>query len=384
MSAGSGTGQGAGQRRSRQGGLAFTLGRIPVSMPWSGLLGIGLIAYLWSDRFEIDPAQPTQTAVLALVFAVLFYLSILGHELAHAWVAGAAGFPVHGITLWVLGGFTSYERRTASPLREGLIAVSGPLSSVAIGFAAAIAASAAYSGDPRVYVIAYALAVSNIVLGIYNALPGLPLDGGAVLKCVVWAISGNEHRGTIIAAWAGRLMAVLVFVAPFYLALRSGYQPDVSNIVISGLVAAYLYAGASDALRRARQGERIPQLSARALSRPAVLVAHDTPLAEAIRQRDLHSATGMVIVDPDGRPTALAQDDAVTAVPLQRRPWVPVSSVSGLLDPRAVVSAELVGESLLDAMGAFPADGYLVRDAAGDLVGILHTKDVERALSGPR
>jgi len=353
-------------------------------MPWSGLLGIGLIAYLWSDRFDIDPAQPVQTAVLALVFAVLFYLSILGHELAHAWVAGAAGFPVHGITLWVLGGFTSYERRTASPLKEGLIAVCGPISSVVIGLGAAVVASATYSGDPRVYVIAYALAVSNIVLGIYNALPGLPLDGGAVLKCVVWAVSGNENRGTIIAAWAGRVVAVLVFATPFLLSMRSGYQPDVSNIVVSGLVAAYLYAGASDALRRARQGDRIPQLSARSLARPAVLVAHDTPLAEALRQRDVQSATGMVIVDPAGRPTALAQDDAVTAVPVQRRPWVPVSSVSSLLDPRAVVSADLVGESLLDAMGAFPAAGYLVRDEAGTLVGILQTKDVERALSGSR
>jgi Zn-dependent protease len=97
---------------TRQGGLSFRLGSIPVLMPWSSLLGIGLIAFLWIERFVGVSVDRAQGILLAVGFALLFYVSILGHELAHAWVARAAGYPVRSITLWWLGGFTSYERRT--------------------------------------------------------------------------------------------------------------------------------------------------------------------------------------------------------------------------------------------------------------------------------
>lgn len=366
---------------ARRGGLSFRLGRIPVLMPWSGLLGVAMIAFLWSSRFDLDPAQPVQTALLALVFSLLFYASVLGHELAHAWVAGAAGYPVHSITLWVLGGFTSYERRTASALREGLIAASGPASSILIGLGAGVVARSALATDLRVYVVAEALAISNILLGVYNALPGLPLDGGAVLKSVVWGITRDEHRGTIVAAWSGRVVAVLVFTVPLGLILRAGREPDIATIVIGGLIAAYLYAGASESLKRARVGVRVPDLSARQLARRAVLVPHDLPLAEALRRLAEVDAGAMVIVDGDGRPVALSREQAVSAVPLERRPWVPVSSVSSTFDHRAVLSGSLVGEELLHAMAAFPASEYLVVDPDGPLVGVLATADVERALT---
>ncbi len=352
-------------------------------LPWSGLAGVALIAFLWSDRFALDPADPTQTAVLAVTFALLFYVSILGHELAHAWVAGAVGYPVHSITLWVLGGFTSYERRTESALREGLIAASGPVSSVLIGLGAAAVSRSALSSDLRVYVLAEALAVSNILLGVYNALPGLPLDGGAVLKSVVWGITRDERRGTIVAAWSGRVVAVVIFAAPLLLAWRTGRDPDISTVVVGGLIAAYLYAGASDALKRAVVGARVPGLTARGLARRAVVVAHDLPLSEALRQLEVAGAGAIVVVDSDGRPIALSHEPSVSAVPVQRRPWVPVSSVSATYDQRAVLTADLSGEELLRALTAFPATEYLVVDpAGGPLVGVLTASDVERALSG--
>jgi Zn-dependent protease/CBS domain-containing protein len=364
------------------GGLSFRLGAIPVSMPWSGLLGVGLIAYFWLDSFTVSSGDSGQGLLLALVFAVLFYVSILGHELAHAWSAGALGYPVHSITLWFLGGYTSYSRRSGSAWREGVIAASGPLSSLAIGFVARAVAYSDAVTDERLFQVLIALGVANIFLGAYNALPGLPLDGGAVLKSVVWGISGDERRGTIVAAWSGRVVAVAAIGVPVYLALARGRQPDITTLLFTGLVAWWLWSGASQALRQAEVQGRLPNLTARALHRPVVLVAHDVPLAEALRRRADQSAGGIVVVDPTGRATAVAQEAAVSAVPEDRRPWVPVSSVSAALDPRSVLSADLSGEALLEAMSLVPSSDYLVRDVDGTLLGVLTTADVERALRG--
>ncbi|MGE0817212.1 MAG: site-2 protease family protein [Candidatus Nanopelagicales bacterium] len=366
--------------RRRGGGLAFRLGGIPVSMPWSGLLGIGIIAWFWHDALGADRSQPLEVLVLALTFSVLFYLSILGHELGHAWSARLFGYPVHSITLWVFGGYTSFERRISSAWRDGVISASGPVSSVLIGVLWWVLARSPFATDPRVEGVALALAVSNVFLGIWNALPGLPLDGGSVLRSVIWGVTGDEHRATVIAAWAGRVVAVGVFFVPLAFLWSRGQQPDLFSFVFSGLIAAYLFAGASDALKRARLMSRVPALQARALVRPAVVVPHDLPLSEALRRLEEAGARAVAVADSSGHVMAVAQEDAVSAVPLERRPWVPVSSVAATLDPSARLHVALGGDLLLRAMQDVPANDYAVHDDTGTVVGILTTKDVEKAL----
>jgi Zn-dependent protease/CBS domain-containing protein len=362
-------------------GLRFRLGRIPVSMPWSAWVGILVIAYLWFGSFERVTETGTEAIVMAGVFAVLFYVSILGHELAHAWVARASGNPVEGITLWGFGGYTSYQRRNVTPLREGLIAAAGPAMTIVIGLLLRAVAENAATLDLRVGVLLYALGISNIYLGIFNALPGLPLDGGAVLRSVVWALTGDQHRGTIIAAWAGRVVAVgafLWFVVP---AFAAGGSPDLSVIVFGAIISAWMFAGASQALKGARVMSRVPGISAASLARRAVVVTPDTPLSEALRRAQDVGATSIVAVDAEGRPMGMSRPEAVAAVPEERRPWVPVSSVSAAIPAGTVISADLQGAALLGALQAAPAAQYLVVPPDGSWVGILTSADVEAALT---
>ena len=364
------------------GGLSFRLGGIPIHMPWSSLLGVVLVSYLWYDNFRVaNPFDSSRAYLLTGIFAVLFYVAILGHELAHAVAARASGFPVSGITLWVLGGFTTFQRTVASPLRDGLIAASGPVTSLLIGLVCSVVAVLSYDGNQAVRLLAYALAYSNIFLAVFNALPGLPLDGGNVLKSVVWGVTRDEGRGTVVAAWGGRVVAVLVAALPFWFAYQVGATPDLVSVVFSVAIAAFLWQGATQALRSAEVNARVPRLSARALARPAVVVAADTPLAEALRRAEAEQATALVVVDAAGRPTAIANPAAVEAVPVERRPWVPVSAVSSAFDPRAAISAELGGNDLLQALMAVPADTWLVVDPSGQRVGVLAAADVEHALS---
>lgn len=256
------------------------------------------------------------------------------------------------------------------------------MSSIVIGLVLRAVAGADLIPDVRVATVLWALGVSNIFLGIFNALPGLPLDGGAVLKSVVWGVTRDEARGTVVAAWSGRVVAVLVFVALVWPDLSQGRAPDLTSVIFGGMISAYLFSGASQSLASARISRRVPGITARSLARGSIAVGADVPLSEALRQATAAGATGMVVVDPAGRPTAIAQQNAVAAVPVERRPWVPVGSVSAALDPRAALPADLAGMDLLHAMQAVPAAHYLVVEAGGALVGVLSTADVEAALSG--
>lgn len=370
------------ERPGVPGGLSLRLGSIPILMPWSGVLGVLLIAYLWAPSFDLTDAGGSRQIVTSLVFAVLFYASILLHELGHAGVAKACGYPVHQIVLWVLGGFTTYERRDDSSWREGLIAAAGPATSLLLGGACWLAATQGVLGtDDAVLAVAAALAWSNTFLGLYNALPGLPLDGGAVLKGVVWALTRSERRGTLVAGWSGRVVAVVIFVGPLLPDLLAGRQPSLTLVVFGALIGAYLFAGASAALRSAAITARVPNLSLAALTRPAVPVGRDVPLSETLRRVAEVSAGAFVVVGADGAPIAVGHEDAVRAVPEQRRPWVPSASVAKTLDPAAVLSSSLSGEPLLAAMRAHPASEYLVVDDQHRIFGVLSTADVEAALS---
>ena len=366
---------------SRSPGLAFSIAGIPVTMPWSGLLGIGVVAFLWSDSFRIDPSNDTQTWILAVIFALLFYVSILVHELAHAAVARMAGFPVHEITLWVLGGYTAYDRKSPSAWREGLIAAAGPAITIVLGLACRWAADLPMVTDDRVYVLLRALGFSNILLGIFNALPGLPLDGGAVLRAIIWGITGKETRATVIASWAGRFVAVAVFALPIYFAWQAGTSLDIGSLVFSLMVAAYLFQGASANLTRAKLSSRVPSLSAQMFIKSMIQVEGSVPLAQALRQRDEAHAASIVVINGYGQPVGIVQEHALAAVPLERRPWVPTSSVAVSVSADQGLSASLSGEKFITVLAHSSSSEHLIVDDSETVIGVLSTDDVERALA---
>lgn len=366
----------------RSGPLSVTVAGIPVSVPWSGILGALLIAWLWSPQFDLPGVSTPVQYALAVAFAVLLYLSILVHEAAHALAARAFGYRVTRIVLWVLGGFTVYERDRTTPGREAVVAASGPLVTALIALGCWFGARAT-AGDPTswAHLLLEALAFGNGFMAFYNLLPGLPLDGGAVVKSLVWKATGSEETGTVVAGWCGRAVAVVVLLGPLALVAALGGEPSLGLALTAAVFAALLWSGATAAIQRGRMEARLPALSALALARRAVPVERDLPLAEALRRMGAAGAGGLVVVEPDGRPSGIVQEAAVAATPDQRRPWVPVSSVARRLDPGAVVGHDVVGRDLLVALQAHPAGEYLVVDGDGRVVGVLAAADVDRALS---
>ncbi len=153
----------------------------------------------------------------AVITAVLFFVSLLAHELAHSLVARAHKLPVRRITLFALGGVSVIEKEAADATTEFLIAIVGPLTSVVLG-AAMFWSAKALAGNPDAgpqtpsIAILYWLGTINLGLGVFNMLPGFPLDGGRVLRALAWWITGSMDRATMIAARTGQGMA-FIFIA---------------------------------------------------------------------------------------------------------------------------------------------------------------------------
>jgi Zn-dependent protease/CBS domain-containing protein len=352
---------------------------IPVEIPPSGILGIGILAYLWIPAFTIDDSWSPW--ILALAFAVLLSLATLIHEFAHALAARALGFPVHRVVLQLLGGVTHFERTRQAPLAEAAVAAAGPIATFALA-GLSYAATLVLEPGSAAGVLASALTWANVVIGIYNSLPGIPLDGGNVLRCLIWAASGSERRGTVVAAWVGRGVALLTLLTPVLLSLVIGARPGLLVYVIAGILAAMLWTGASAQLRAVDLRTRASSLTAGGLARRAIPVDRDLPLAEAIRRAAAAGAGALVVVDARGVPTGIGQQDAIAAVPDQRRPWVSVASVARPVDADATISRELSGTDLLAEIARRGREELLVVDPQGLVYGVLLVADIETALKG--
>lgn len=369
------TEQATGQQRS---GLHLKVLGMPVSIPLSGLVGVGIIAWLWSPTFGTGLAAATA----ALVFAVLLYLGILAHELAHGISARRLGNKVHGITLWIFGGYTVYERDGLTPGREAVIAASGPATTLALaGMCHLGALWSAGIAPTAVVLVLEALAWTNLLLGVINLLPGLPLDGGGVVAAAVWALSGNEQRGVRVAAWAGRGLAIIAVALPLILSLMPGARVDLITVMVSVIFGVFLWAGATAALRRATLESKIPALAAATLARRAVPARPDESLAMAMARMQQSQAGAIVVQSADGRVVGVVNDTAAQAAPVERWPWIPVSSMSSSMPADAWVSVDTNGQELVKELQRLKLPAVLVRDDAGAIYGVLLVDDVERALS---
>lgn len=337
-----------------------------------------LISLTFAPRIEeVEPGLGFWKYVAGFVFAVVLYLSVLLHEASHAVTAQRLGYGVISITLHFLGGMTEIDGASRRPRHEFWIAVVGPLTSIAVGGAAVGLWFLVPDGLVRLAI--QGLAGANLVIGVLNLVPGLPLDGGRVLKALVWGASGNQHRATIVAGWGGRLAALALLAWPLVQEPLLGEPPTVLDIVLAFVIGLFLWTGATAAMAHARLRQRLPALVARPLARRTLTVPEDLPLAEAVRRAQEEQAGSIVTVALDGTPRGIVSEAAVTAMPDDRRPWVPVSAVTRAMEEGLTLPADVAGEDLILAISRRPAEEYLLVEADGRIYGVLSTADVDRA-----
>jgi Zn-dependent protease len=336
-----------------------------------------LIAVLQAPRAEeVHPGLGPWKYVAGLAFAIVLYLSVLLHEASHALVAKHYGFPVSTITIYFLGGVTAIEGEAKKPRQEFWIAVVGPLTSLAVG----LVSLGLWYVVPQglLLMVIEGLAFGNLVVGALNLLPGIPLDGGLVLKSAVWKLTGSMHRGTVVAAWGGRVTALLALLWPFARQAIFGTQPHAFDFLVAVVIGLFLWNGATASLQAAETRRRLPHLVARDLARRTLAVPEDLPLSEAIRRAREDHAGAIVTVTGSGLPVGVVNEAALMATPEGRRPWLAVSTVARGVDGVSL-PVGISGEELVRAITDTPATEYLLLEDDGSVYGVLTADDVDRA-----
>jgi Zn-dependent protease/CBS domain-containing protein len=351
---------------------------IPVYISPYWFLIAAVFVLLYANSLE-HAEHGAMRYVVATVFVVLLYVSVLIHELSHCVVARAFQLPVRRILLYPLGGFSEIEQEAQTPAREFLVSGAGPAISLvlaALGFGLTKVASTGTTG-----LLVAQLMWANLLVGLFNLLPGLPLDGGRMLRAGIWKITHRPSTATLGAAWTGRVLAAAMLIVPLALFARDSDSNQVFDAAWLAVVAAFMWLGAGQAIRVTKIRDKLPALQARLLARRAIPIQASLPLAEAIRRADAAQARALVVVDHEDKPIAIVNESAVMATPPQRRPWIEAGSLARSLDENLVLPADLSGMALLEAVRKAPASEYLLVEPSGKVFGVLTARDLDHAFA---
>jgi Zn-dependent protease/CBS domain-containing protein len=331
----------------------------------------------------VEPAwsEPTIWSV-AVLTSLLFFVTLVLHELAHALVARRRGLPVGAITLFALGGVSRIERDAEDPATEFLIGIAGPATSLAIGASCLGAASLlgwrpdVDTASPVTAVLSW-LGYINFGLALFNLVPGFPLDGGRVLRAALWKAMGERSRATRAAARMGQLVAFGLVFAGVY---RFFTGANVGGLWLA-FIGWFLLNAAGSSYREARALEELQAIRVGdVMSRDCVVLAHDTKVAQFVQTQLLRTARRCFVVEKDGLVAGLLAPEDVRRVPRARWSEVSVGDVMRpLASLRTTAPDASVSEAFL-AMGQGGAQQIPVLASGRELVGVISRGDILRLL----
>jgi Zn-dependent protease/predicted transcriptional regulator len=363
---------------------SIRLGRlfgIEIGANWSLIFIFAYITWLLAittlPQLAPGHSQPAYWS-LAIAGGILFYISLLAHELSHALVARRSGVKVAGITLWLFGGVSRLEGEPADARSEALIAGVGPLTSLAVALLTFVVAYATQAASALVSGLFSYLAIVNLALALFNLVPAFPLDGGRLLSSILWWTSGSRQRGVHNAVRVGRVFAYLMIAAGVF-ELFAG--DALSGIWIAFLGWFLLSAGASEeAGSTIRTALRSVPVSA-AMTSPVVTLP-DWVTVEAFLDSvaPSHSFTTYPVHEASGRLTGVVRLSDLVRMPAGQRAEKHLRDVARPISEVPTTTPREDLAALIQRIGGALEQRVLVFDG-GQLVGILSPADVARVLT---
>lgn len=357
----------------------FRIAGIEVGIHASWLVIFGLLT--WSLAVGWFPQRlkglpPAEYWLLAAVAAILLFVSVIVHELAHSLVAKSKGLGVKSITLFIFGGVSNLAGEAKRPSTEFAIAIVGPLTSFGIG-AVALGLSLAVPLGARVDEVLVYLALVNGALGVFNLLPGFPLDGGRVLRAIAWNWTGSLRRGTEIAVVGGNLVAWGLFLYAAWLVL---IEDRFFNGIWIGAIGWFLQNAANASLQQVLVEQRLRGARVADVVEPdTTVVAPDVPLATLIEDYFLRGNRRAVPVVADGRLAGMITLGDIRDVPRERWATTTVADVMGGREGIVSVGSRDTLQRVLEALTQGDFEQVPVVDD-GTLIGVVTRADIVRQI----
>ncbi|MCG6138229.1 MAG: site-2 protease family protein [Nostoc sp. LLA-1] len=344
---------------------------IPFYIHPSWFLVLGLVAWSYSSGLaaQFPWLSGGLTLTLGLMTALLLFASVVAHELGHSFVAIRQGIDVKSITLFIFGGLASLEKESETPGEAFWVAIAGPLVSLLLcGVFTVIGVTTAATGAAAA--ILGVLASVNLALALFNLIPGLPLDGGNILKAAVWKVTGNPYKGVAFASRVGQIFGWVAIASGLIPLLFFGSFANFWNL----LIGFFLLQNAGNSAQFARVQEKFTGLTAAdAVTLNSPIVSADLSLREFADQRILNNQDWrqFLVTDESGKLVGAINIDDLRIIPTTQ--WSE-TQVRELMKPIAQTTTVTSDKPLLEVvqlleqqkLSALP----VIRDN-GVLVGIL-------------
>ena len=359
------------------------IGGIEIGLHYSWFVIALLITFSLAAHFHsVNPGWNTSwTWGVAVITAVLFFATLLLHELAHSLVARSRGLSVRAITLFALGGVSQIESEAPDAKTEFWIAIVGPLTSLLIGvLCIGIAAAIGWrpGREPRdpVSAVLFWLGSINVGLAAFNMIPGYPLDGGRVLRSIAWWITHSMDRATRIAATNGQIVAflfILYGIYRFFVGANFGglWMAFIGWFLLDAARSSYLQVGLLAGLR----GHHVADM----MERDCATVPAYVSVRDFVDEYLLHSANRCFVVMQDEDPVGIVTASEVKAVGRDRWTQTSLQSIMRPLDQMPAVPPEMPVEQALDVMSRTRANELAVV-SSGKLEGIFSRHQIARFL----
>lgn len=362
------------------------LGRIfgvAVGLHYSWIIIALLVTLSLRSQFAVEHPNWAGSTIwsIAIVTGLLFFVSILLHELSHAAVARLRGIPVRAITLFALGGVAQIEKDAADAKSEFWMGIIGPITSFVIGAVCLVLAwlagwnFSAESGSPLMAMFMW-LGIINISLAIFNMIPGFPLDGGRVLRAIVWWITGDGNRSTRIASKVGRVVA-MAFILLGIWRFFSGAGLGGLWIAFIGwfLLDAARASGAQVEITERLTGIRVGDV----MTQQFATVDANSNLQTFVQEHLLPTGHRCFVVLEQGRPAGIITPHEVKAIDRARWPYTTVGDVMRSLEGLRTVGPERPVAEALEMMGREDVNQIPVVQQ-GRLAGIVSRAHILRVL----
>jgi Zn-dependent protease/CBS domain-containing protein len=359
------------------------IGGIEIGLHYSWFVIALLITFSLAGHFHsVNPEWNTSwTWGVAIITSVLFFGTLLLHELAHSLVARSRGLSVRAITLFALGGVSQIETEAPDAKTEFWIAIVGPLTSLLIGILCiGIAAAMGWSPgrEPRnpVSAVLVWLGYINVGLAAFNMIPGYPLDGGRVLRAIAWWITHSMDRATRIAATSGQVVAFLFIVYGIYrFFVGAGFgglwMAFIGWFLLDAARSSYVQVGLLSGLR----GHHVADM----MERDCATVPAYVSVRDFVDEYLLHSANRCFVVVQDQEPVGIITASQVKTVGRDRWTQTSLQSIMRPLDQMPAVSPEMPVEQALDVMSRTRANELAVV-SRGQFEGIFSRHQISRFL----